>query len=235
MSTVTAARTLPGASLERELKFTIAASKAVPARSILQMVCRPDPGYPVGTVSTIYYDSPEFELLSEKINSDYLKTKVRLRWYSGSRDQGAFLEIKSRAGTLRHKVRVQTALPASMLDDLPLDHPALVQVLELARPLGVSIPPRLLPALSMRYDRSRFVEGFSASRISLDTGLEVLRGHPRLPGYATRERLGLAVVEVKGAGADLPRALYPLVNLGIRRAAFSKYGSAAVAVLRYMH
>ena len=236
MSTVTAAaRVMAGASLERELKFALPAGKALLARSIVAALCRPDAKYPAATVSTIYYDAPDFELLSEKINSDYLKTRVRLRWYSGPADQDAFLEIKARVGTLRHKVRVQTALAASMLNDLPLDHPTLVQVLELARPLGVRIPPRLSPALLMRYERSRFVEPVSGSRISVDVNIEVLRGHPRLPRHASPERIGSAVVEVKGAQTDLPRALYPLASLGARRAAFSKYGLAGVAMLGYVH
>ena len=236
MSTVLAAPPQGGTSLERELKYVVPAGKAALVRSIVSAMCRPDPDYPSAIVSTIYYDTPDLALLSEKINSDYLKTKVRLRWYTPDRGaREAFLEIKSRVGALRHKVRVRTPLSAAMLTDLPLDHPALVQVLELAAPLGVPVPPRLMPALLLRYERSRFIEPVSGSRISVDTGIEAVRGNPRLMGNAFHQWLPLAVVEVKGAGNDLPRALTALVHLGARRAAFSKYGAAGVAMLRYSH
>ena len=42
---------------------------------------RPDKEYPAGIISSIYYDSRGWDFLNEKINSDYLKSKVRLRWY----------------------------------------------------------------------------------------------------------------------------------------------------------
>ncbi len=225
-------------SLERELKYVVPAGRALLVRSIVSALCRPDTRYPAATVFTIYYDTPDLALLSEKINSDYLKTKVRLRWYSTAVPQGAtgtFLEIKSRVGSLRHKVRVEVPPALAMVRDQPLHHPALLEVLELARPLGVPVPARLMPALLLRYERSRFVEPMSASRISVDTDIEAVRGNPRLVGNAIPERLPLAVVEVKGTGDDLPRPLHQLIRLGARRSSFSKYGAAGFAMLRYVH
>lgn len=236
MSTVLAAPPQRGTSLERELKYVVPAGKALLARAIVSAICRPDPEYPDAVVSTIYYDTPNLELLSQKINSDYLKTKVRLRWYSPELGSAsAFLEVKSRVGALRHKVRVETPLTAGRAAGLSLEDPSLIEVLRLAAPLGVSIPPRLIPALLLRYERVRFIEPVSGSRISVDAGIEAVRGNPRLVGNAFQQRLPHAVVEIKGAGDDLPRALRPLINLGARRASFSKYGAAGLAMLRYMH
>jgi hypothetical protein len=236
MSTVPAAPPVGGISLERELKYVLPAGRARLARSLVSALCRPDPNYPAAIVTTIYYDTPSLELLSEKINSDYLKTKLRLRWYSPARGATtAFLEVKSRVGGLRHKVRVATSLGAEMVEGLSLDHPTLEQVLELARPLGIPLPARLMPALVLRYERSRFIDPVSASRISVDLDIEALRGHPRLVGGASGQPLAQAVVEIKGPGNDMPRALQPLINLGARRAAFSKYGAAGVVMLRYSH
>jgi hypothetical protein len=236
MSTAPAAPPEGGISLERELKYVLPAGKALLARSIVSALCRPDPQYPSAIVSTIYYDTPDLQLLSEKINSDYLKTKVRLRWYVPGRGATtAFLEIKSRVGGLRHKTRVDTSLSAAMVADLPLDHPALVEVLERARTLGVPPPARLMPALLLRYERARFIEPASSSRVSVDLDIEALRGNPRLVGNAFHQRLPQTVVEIKGRGSDMPRALHALVNLGARRAAFSKYGAAGLAMLRYNH
>ena len=52
------------------------------ARRRLDSVCRRDPEFPAAVVWTIYYDTPAFASLGEKINSDYLKRKIRVRWYS---------------------------------------------------------------------------------------------------------------------------------------------------------
>jgi hypothetical protein len=226
-------RRLDVAPAERELKFVVPASKGPFARAIVAAFCQPDPKYPAATLWTVYYDTPDLQLLSEKINSDYLKRKMRLRWYSGAASEYAFLEIKSRVGTFRQKHRVQTRLAGSMLAGLRLDDPAFLDVVDLARPLGVPLPPNLQPVVLIRYHRSRFVEPLSGSRISIDVDIEALRGHPGLLGNAFPERFESVVVEVKGAGTDLPRALHPLVRLGARKSSCSKYGTAATAMLRY--
>ena len=116
---------------------------------------------------------------------------------------------------------------------LPLDDSRFLEVHDLARPLGLPFSPRLLPTVLLRYHRSRFVEPLSGSRISVDIDIEALRGHPRVLGNAVSERFGFAVVEIKGAGTQLPRALHVLQRLGARKAACSKYGTAAIAMLKY--
>jgi hypothetical protein len=64
------------------------------------------------TVSSIYFDTWGWKSLSEKINSDYLKTKIRFRWYSDIAYQlhyaPSFAEAKFRIGTKRKKIRIQT-------------------------------------------------------------------------------------------------------------------------------
>jgi hypothetical protein len=238
MSTAVAPVRPAGAgSLERELKYVLPAGRAFLARKIVSALCQPDPVYPAATVFTIYYDTPDLALLSEKLNSDYLKTKVRLRWYSTPAAPGAtgtFLEIKSRVGVLRQKVRVETPLSAKRLQSLTVDHPDLVAVLELARPLGVALPSRLMPALLLRYERHRYVDAFSGSRISVDSDVEASSGNPRIVGHAFPVRLRHAVVEAKGAEDDLPRILHPLIRIGARKDSFSKYATAAFAMLRYV-
>jgi hypothetical protein len=238
MSTgVAVARPPGGNALERELKYVIPAGTAQLARSVVAAWCRPDPRHPSAIVSTIYYDTPEFSLLFEKINSDYLKTKVRLRWYDASSPGAAhaFLEIKSRVGSLRRKARVGTGLEGRSLDAIGLDDPALSEVLELARPLGVALPARLTPVLLLRYERFRYVEPLSGARISVDSAIEGVKGNPQLMPHAFRTPLDVGVIEVKGREEDLPRVMAPLVRLGARRASFSKYGMAGVAMLRYRH
>lgn len=223
--------------LERELKFVLPAARGLLARSLVETVCRPDPEYPAATLSTIYFDTADLRLLGEKVDSDYLKTKVRLRWYApiGGEDDlaRAFLEIKLRIGDRRQKVRVRTPLTAAILKDLSFDRPEFDEVLELARPFGIPLPGRLLPVLLIRYDRYRFVEPMSSSRISIDMNIGAPRGHHRLVRDAAPVMLQHAVVEVKGRSTELPRVLHPLIRAGARRGSSSKYAAAAYAMLKY--
>ena len=72
------------------------------ARRRLDSLCRRDPEFPAAVVWTIYYDTPALVSLGEKINSDYLKRKIRVRWYSdleGRVSGPAFVEAKLRLGT----------------------------------------------------------------------------------------------------------------------------------------
>ncbi|MGH9371248.1 MAG: VTC domain-containing protein [Vicinamibacterales bacterium] len=224
------------AELERELKFLLPGARSASALPLLRLVCRPDPKYPSTIVSTIYYDTPGLQLLSEKLDSDFLKVKVRLRWYApgpGREGAGAsFLEIKSRVGSLRTKARVETPLQAAWLDRASLEARELLDVLELVRPLGITVPAPLMPALLVRYARHRFVEPVSGTRVSLDTDIESPRARRGLFRGAAAARIPGAVLEVKGTTPELPRALRPLVHLGARRASFSKYAVAAQEVLR---
>lgn len=236
MTVAAAAPAIPRSALERELKFTLPASRAPFAARLLAALCRPDPRYAAAVVSTVYYDSPGLCLLAQKLNSDFLKTKVRLRWYSalaGDAGSGsAFIEVKSRVGCLRRKARAETALSGTRLAAAALSDPVFARALDVARTLDGDLPGHLLPAMMVRYERHRFVEPISRARISLDFRIEAPRANRVLFGQGGPVRLGVSVVEVKGAGEELPRALRALAHVGARRASFSKYGELGVALLR---
>lgn len=68
-------------ALEYELKFGMEHRSVVALRRWLGAMCLPDPRFPIGTVCSIYYDTPGFHHLRENFNGDYLQSKVRLRWY----------------------------------------------------------------------------------------------------------------------------------------------------------
>jgi VTC domain len=220
--------------LERELKFVVPEARAASMLAFLQALCRPDGRHATGLVSTIYYDTPWLQLLGEKVDSDYQKLKVRLRWYRGPATEagspGSFLEIKRRIGTFRDKVRRDTPLMADALDRMTLEDPALLSVVDLIPSLGVPVPMPLLPALLLRYRRYRFIEPVSGTRVSLDTDITAVCGRRGLFGGGAGAGLRTAVLEVKGQAEDLPRALRPLAHLGAHRASFSKYSVAARAM-----
>ena len=64
-------------ALERELKFLVPATRSASPPGVAARVCVPERAYPPALVCTTYFDTPGLSLLGEKIDSDYLKTKVR--------------------------------------------------------------------------------------------------------------------------------------------------------------
>jgi hypothetical protein len=222
-----AARTTPEAGTlgERELKFTLPAGRADLARRRLEQMCRRDPRFPVAQVWTIYYDTADLTSLGEKINSDYLKTKIRLRWYSalnGRPTEPAFIEAKFRTGTRRSKVRQQVPYGADELAHWELQDPRLLSLPLLLRTQGVLEGESWQPLMLIRYRRDRFVESVSRSRVSLDSEIAAAATSRRFVSGAVSSSLDVAVLEVKGMSEELPLALRSLQPLGLRKQSFSK-------------
>jgi hypothetical protein len=176
---------------------------------------------------TTYYDTPGLELLDEKIDSDYLKTKVRVRWYApldGAAPGGAaFVEAKSREGATRRKRRVRLDASPADLASLPLDSGRWRSLLSSLRAGDDDLPRDLAPVLRLAYARHRFVDRLGA-RVSVDTEIVVQAvNHARLHAPARLGALAWAVFECKGRSANLPAHLAPIARFGARRSSFSKY------------
>jgi len=213
------------AAAERELKFTFSAARAHVARDWLQRFCRRDPEFPSAIIWTLYYDTYTFASLGEKVNSDYLKQKIRVRWYeelNGQVSAPAFVEAKLRLGTLRTKVRERLPFPASEVRRWDLSDPRLHNLPRMLSAKGLPGLEAWQPAMLIRYRRDRFVEPRTSARVSLDTDIALAAVHPRLTSAPDRTALGTAVLEVKGTGDRLPVSLQPLLRLGLHKGAFSK-------------
>ena len=211
---------------ERELKFTLPQGRAPLVRSWLERICRPDPEFPAALVSTIYYDTTALISLSEKLNSDYLKRKIRVRWYSslqGDVTGPAFVEAKFRTGTRRAKVRQQLPFPAAEIAGMDLADRRLHRLPELLRVHGVLGHSAWQPVMLIRYRRDRYTEPASQSRISLDSDISAAAVNPAMVPTADLSPLRTAVLEAKGPGDELPRALHALLGFGIRKQSFSKF------------
>ena len=214
--------------LERELKFVLPMARAELVRRWLDTICRPDPEYPDADVWTVYYDTPDWQSLEEKLASDYLKTKLRVRWYAvpgGAVEGRAFVEAKFRVGARRDKVRRMLDVPAPDLALRALDDPVFGQARRCLAQDGLVLGPAWQPALALRYRRRRYLESFSRSRVSLDTDIAAMRlNHARVLARC-HGPLPTGVLEVKGEADTLPGRLRPLLSLGIRKQSFSKYSA----------
>lgn len=211
---------------ERELKFTLPAARAHLARRRLDIVCRRDREFPAAVVWTIYYDSPALASLGEKINSDYLKRKIRVRWYSdldGRVSGPAFVEAKLRLGTRRSKVRARLPYPADEIARWDLQDSRLLSLPGLLRDVGILHQQSWQPMALIRYRRDRFIEPITDSRVSLDADISGVSANPRFLSAPDLSPLATAVFEVKGEGDELPPALRPLLALGLHKRSFSKF------------
>jgi hypothetical protein len=202
-------------------------------RGRLESLCRRDSEFPAAIVWTIYYDTPALVSLGEKINSDYLKRKIRVRWYSdlkGVVSGPAFVEAKRRVGTNREKMRERLAVPAEEVARWDIQDPRLRDCPSLLRGQGILGQDSWLPIMLIRYRRDRFVEPLSRSRISLDTDIAAVAVNPRFISMIDPSPVGTSVLEVKGVADELPPALQSFLKLGLHKRSFSKF----LAVYKHM-
>ncbi len=155
-----------------ELKFIVNNSAAGIISEWLNCRCVPDPKFPAGIVSSIYYDTADWRFMREKINSDYHKTKIRLRWYADIDTEEAgdesYIEAKFKTGSKRNKIRMKTGLVGDWLKRVNLENKKLLQVPHLLRSRGVIVAGYLLPVFKINYKRKRFIEPLTGARLSLD-------------------------------------------------------------------
>lgn len=212
---------------EYETKYVFGRGRLHVVRRWLECRCPPHPAFPASIVSSIYFDTRGWRSLGEKLNSDLFKLKARLRWYSdfetGEPEEVVHLEAKFKRGRERGKLRVPVDLSGRALSGLALDDAGAPDVGALLRSEGVDYPGLLLPAFRIDYRRMRFVEPATRANLCLDYDIHVPCSNRRLVRHHDPRRLGQGVFEIKGRSAALPPALRPLVKLGCRKQAFSKY------------
>jgi hypothetical protein len=219
---------LPHPEGEFEIKFRLAASLAETFHQFLSAHCRPDPLYPEAIVSSIYLDTRDLAFLEEKINSDYIKWKVRLRWYTGpdGRPIGddSFFEVKRKFGSRRVKHRIVSGVPAARCATIGWHDPAfLAGVRELNRRGMIPIAGGLFPVMEIRYRRRRYVDRTTGRRIALDDSICVPRANPMMLPRHSAAPHQFAVLEFKGGDGEMPIGYHPLTRMGAHHTSLSKY------------
>ncbi len=209
-----------------ELKFSFETSDAKTLLGWLCCRCQKDPQYYKNIVSSIYYDTPNWHSLEEKVNSDYLKNKIRLRWYSDidSNDilDNAFIELKSRAGAQRTKIRYKIDLSAHVVSKASLQSEILRDVPNQLLN-DILLPTQLTAVYIVQYHRYRFIEPVTQARVCLDTHINIPKVNSNIIAMTNPRPLPIGVIEVKGQQAKLPAVLHQLTALGCEKSSFSKY------------
>ena len=213
--------------MESELKFIVANNELPPALNIIKALCKKDEEHPIAIISSIYYDTLSFDSLNEKINSDYYKSKIRLRWYQDYKTKNfsklAYAEAKFRIGAKREKYRTPSTLKPQNLNSMSLDNPSLNTTVTALREKGILINKPIFPTLLIQYTRQRFIDPVSGSRISIDNQIKTSRWNTTMLPSASIANLQNTVIEVKGNETQLPTSLQILTQFGVRKSSFSKY------------
>ena len=212
---------------EHESKFVLPNVRAEQVRSWLNHKFLPDPDFAEGRISSIYFDTNDFRLLAEKLASDYLKTKIRLRWYSSLQEDmifpSVFLEIKNKIGSARQKKRLVLGVASDWIISHGLEDAGYLSFNHEVAKQGGGIGQPLYPVMQISYRRSRFIDPLSGARLALDCDIHVSRINRRLISDFKPTSLPVAVFECKEKTGILPDWLHQVNAFGGRKGAFSKY------------
>jgi hypothetical protein len=221
----------------RERKFIGPANCADLCLDILNHYCLADPDYSEGFLESIYYDDHRLSAYWEKMDGNAYKCKYRVRWYpgtgllAGGRRQ-AFLEVKNRIGAARDKQRFMITAERKLLEEAHLYDPALQSLLYAgAAGAGVIIPWDLVPTVSIRYHRRRYVCPHSGSRVCFDTELRTGRINSEVLPANGPITSGLVICEVKSGKNVEWEWAGSLSRAGLRLDSFSKYGELVHAII----
>jgi hypothetical protein len=200
-------------------------------------------------VHSLYFDSPDGASFRESEEGLSERWKVRVRWYGGERSiegavplrraglEGAFLEVKARAGALVLKSRA----PLSPDDALHLVGGSVLSVDHLVRAFqadeasrgvqgaisAVAARGALLPRVHLHYLRHYFVHSPTGLRATLDSCLRArLAGPPMARGGVELLPRGRILLELKGPSGHETRVSAVSATLGLRRTRYSKYCEA---------
>ena len=223
-------------NLVNERKFSGNVLSFGRALTILESYCQADDWYAAGVVNSIYFDTPGLAAYRETDNGDNVKSKVRLRWYGFPGEQPetvpAFIEVKCRFGSARRKSHTATTAPRELLLETPLEEWDIPEFL-FERSAGLDIPlsRELRPVCVISYNRRRYFDTPTNSRIALDWDIRAERFNRAIFPWAVPVHLDALVCEFKNEGGTPPGWSALMMNAGLRVGRFSKYGECMSRLL----
>ncbi len=242
--------------LERyELKYTIPASWVAPISAFVEPYCgldyhssvSPDGFY---QVNSLYFDSPDFVLLRNRLGGLYDRFNMRVRTYGAQPVSPWFLEVKRKVGDIirKYRARVKDIDLARTLD------PAAEPAEYLAAPgdaANAALFRRLAhaynaaPVVLTTYRRKAYFSVCDAyARVTFDAGMRYCArdAYDPLPAedaFAPTDLETLfdegtsVVLELKCPAKQVPAWMLDLIRcFELRRRSFSKYSAAISQVFR---
>lgn len=188
------------------------------------------------SIASLYYDTPDYRLISRSIEKPEFKEKIRLRSYGLATDMSpVYLELKRKAFGIVYKRRIQSTIPAVKEffegEGKTFAEGQINQELTYFR----NFYGNLVPTCLIIYDRTAYYEPDGDIRLTIDNNpryrtedldLRVsMEGTPLLPE-------GYSILEIKVQQA-LPLWLVAILEEGmIYKSSFSKYGEVYKTKLR---
>lgn len=178
------------------------------------------------TVSSIYYDTPDYRLIRASLEKPDYKEKLRVRAYGRTTPESqVFIELKKKFDGVVYKRRVGLPLAEAnaLLGGKPV--PANSQVIREIRYFLRFYNP--IPSALLSYRRVAYTGAEEGLRITFDDGIRFRTSAMSLTAGAWGEELlppGTTLMEIKAPGA-IPLWLCDLLNQnGVYPTSFSKYG-----------
>lgn len=214
-----------------ERKFFVSPEKAVFARSLLSQICLRDKNYPRGMINSLYFDTPDLEQFQKSDEGDYERNKIRIRWYDSPRNGQdmfpVYLELKSKRGFASRKQRRKIIVPAERLNTIRADNTIISMdvILRTLTEFGYFPDDLLQPVILITYERFRFIEILTGTRLSFDFRVRSTLTAPHLGYSQARLMLEGGIIEIKGPSMEIPSSLRTLSILDTDWTRFSKYSS----------
>ncbi len=214
-----------------ERKFYLPSSAIPFALHLLGHCCPADRRYPRGIIHSVYYDTADLEHYDESEQGSRTRKKVRIRWYDSSQDTAAdipvFVELKSKTGFAGSKQRKELPLSPQKLTLSAMRQGILpyMQILQILSEFDYMPESMLYPTLLISYQRLRFVDPMTGSRVSLDWNIRSTIVSPALDRGEQSLQMEGGVIEIKGQSGDLPPMLESMRLLETDWSRYSKYAT----------
>ena len=185
--------------------------------------------YGLTTISSLYYDTPNYSLINKSIEKPQFKEKIRLRSYGlAKEDSPVFLEIKRKNEKIVYKRRIvskEDKVNRFLSEGEELDKNQISRELEAFRENYKVLEPKYL----IIYDRIAYYQDNSDVRITLDSNPRYrttdLNLHTSTEGTSLLGE-GEAILEVK-VQHSIPLWLVEILTEGkIYQTSLSKVGTA---------
>jgi len=213
-----------------ERKFYLPSSAVPFAAHLLAHCCPADRRYARGTIHSVYYDTDNLDYYDESEQGQRIRNKVRVRWYDDSHNADTvtvFIELKSKNGFAGSKQRKQHVVSAQRLAMSALRHGPVpyTHVVNALAEFDYHPHNQLHPMLLITYQRLRFVDPLTGSRISLDWNIRSTLVYPLLNRGEQSLTMEGAVIEIKGPSNEIPLTLRSLQVLNTDWSRYSKYAT----------
>jgi len=176
-------------------------------------------------INNIYFDTPGFDFFYDNVNGDYIRKKIRIRWYDETfaHQEKLTLEYKLKNGLLGDKISYPMS---NIYTGKGFEFCQMRNEIKINQ-LPIQVGNELLtnyPTLLNRYNREYFISDDNKCRITLDKELTFFRIHSGKNYFDINYHLsGDLIMEMKYDPVDEPIAKSISQNFPFRITKSSKY------------